>query len=180
MATTTLMSFAEFERLDHGADQVELLKGELIRVPPPYLVHMQVCERLFEALKSAVERLRQTNPVVRVGKVHVEMGYLFPGTPASWLRPDVSLTHPDQKSERFYLGAPLIAFEVVSESDTARQLKGKISQYFANGSAEVWLIYPDEREAWVYDGSGAARQETRAIHTGLLPGVEIPLSEISD
>ena len=38
--TTTLMSFAEFERIEQGADQIELLKGELIRVPPPQRPHM--------------------------------------------------------------------------------------------------------------------------------------------
>jgi len=33
--TTTLISLAEFERLAEGPDQIELLKGELIRMPPP-------------------------------------------------------------------------------------------------------------------------------------------------
>jgi Uma2 family endonuclease len=178
MATTTLMSFAEFERLEEGPDHIELLKGELIRVPPPYLAHMQVCERLFELLKATVERLRQNSPGLSLGKVHIEMGYYFPGTPPSWLRPDVSLTHPEQPADRFYVGAPLIAFEVVSESDTAPQLDEKVSEFLANGSAEVWLIYPSQRHAWVYDGSGAARNQGRAIHTPLLTGIDIPLSDI--
>lgn len=178
MATTTLMSFAEFERLDEGADQIELLKGELIRVPPPYFAHMRVCERLFKLLDPAVERLRQASPGLKLGNVHIEMGYRFAGEPASWLRPDVSLTHPDQSVDRFYQGAPLIAFEVVSESDTAPHLDEKVAEYLANGAAEVWLIYPNKRHAWVYDGSGTARQATRSIQTALLPGIEIPLAEI--
>jgi Uma2 family endonuclease len=106
------------------------------------------------------------------------MGYLFPGEPASWLRPDVSLTHPDQASEKFYIGAPLIAFEVVSEFDTAPALHAKVAEYLANGAAEVWLLYPKSRDAWVYVPSGTARQETRAIQTPLLPGLEIPLEKI--
>ena len=177
MATTTLMSFAEFERLDQGPDEIELLKGELIRMPPPEDEHMNICERLYDLLKAAVERLRQVNPALRLGKVHIERGYRFPGEPASWLRPDVSLTHPDQRVDRFYIGAPLIAFEIVSASDTAPHLDEKVSEYLANGAAEVWLVYPKRRHAWVYDGSGAARQETHAIHTPLLPSIEIPLDE---
>ena len=40
MATTTLMSFAEFELLDAGADDVELLRGELIpRAATPTQAH---------------------------------------------------------------------------------------------------------------------------------------------
>jgi len=178
MATTTLMSFAEFERLDAGADEIELLNGELIRVPPAQNTHMDICERLFEKLKAAVERLREANPDLPVGKVHMERGYRFQGGPPSWLKPDVSLTHPDQPIDRFYLGAPLIAFEIVSEYDKAPQLNAKVAAYLAHGSAEVWLIYPEQRHAWVYDGSRAARQEPDAIRTPLLPGVEIPLSEI--
>ena len=178
MAATTLMSFAEFERLEQGPDHIELLKGELIRVPPPYLMCMQVCEKLFERLKAAVERLRQADSTLNLGSVHIEMGYLFAGTPASWLRPDVSLTHPGQPSDRFYLGAPLIAFDVVSESDSAPQLDEKVSEYFANGAAEVWLIYPNRRHAWVYEGPEAARNEINSLHTPLLPGIEIPFGEI--
>jgi Uma2 family endonuclease len=178
MATTTLMSFADFERLEQGADKIELLKGELIRVPPAQNDHMDVCESLFELLKAAVEHLRNTTPELRLGKVHMERGYLLGGERRSWLQPDVSLTHPDQPVDRYYIGAPLIAFEVVSEFDRAPELDAKVAEYLANGSAEVWLIYPQHRHAWVYDGTGTARRETRAVHSALLPGIDIPLDQI--
>ncbi len=172
------MSFADFERLEFGADQVELLKGDLIRLPPPYLIHMAICERLFMLLYAAVEELRKKEPDRPLGKVHMEMGYRMSGEPASWLRPDVSLTHPAQPFGNFYLGAPWIAFEVVSEHDSAPDLNDKVSEYLAHGAAEVWLIYPRKRDAWVYDGSGTARQETRVIRMQVLTGVEIGLEEI--
>jgi Uma2 family endonuclease len=162
MGTTTLMSFAEFERLEEGPDQIELLKGELIRVPPPQREHMEICEELFIRLRTEVDLARKTQLGVNLGKVHVEMGYLLSGDPRSWLRPDVSLTHPGQSGGRYYEGAPLMVFEVVSES-----------------AAEVWVIYPDTRHAWVYDNSSpAARCETRSIRSPLLPGIEIPLEDI--
>jgi Uma2 family endonuclease len=178
MATTTLMSFAEFERLDQGPDEIELLKGELIRMPPAQCSHMEICERLFELMKSAVETLRKANLGLNLGKVHIEMGYRLSTEPASWLKPDISVTHPGQPRDRFYLGAPRIAFEIVSEFDKASDLDRKVAMYLANGASEVWLIYPGERHAWVYDGSATARQETRSIHTSLLPGIDIPLHEI--
>ena len=119
MGTTTLMSFAEFELLDAGADDVELLRGELIRVPPPQRKHMEICERLFKLLDAALERWKRTNPEAAIGKLHIEMGYLISSDPRSWLRPDVSLSHPNQPGDRYYEGAPLMVFEVVSEYDTA-------------------------------------------------------------
>jgi len=98
--------------------------------------------------------------------------------PPSWLQPDVSVTHPDQAIDRYYLGAPLIAFEIVSEFDRPNDLDAKVEEYFANGSAEVWMIYPKRRHAWVYESSGTALKETRSIHSALLPGVDIPLDQI--
>jgi Uma2 family endonuclease len=171
MATTTLMSFAEFERLDGGPDHLELLKGELVRMPPPYANHMEVVERLFEALKAALGK-RQN-----VGKVHIEMGYLLSTEQPSWLRPDVSLTHPEQPRDRFYLGAPLIAFEVVSDHDRAFDLDAKVAEYLLNGAQEVWLIYPKTRHAVVFS-PGAIRAESTSIRTELLPGLDIQLDSI--
>jgi Uma2 family endonuclease len=85
--TTALMSFAEFERVDQGADHIELLRGELIRVPPPQRPHIETSEELYDILKAAVELVRKTQPGVKLGKVHIEMGYLLTGDPRSWLQP---------------------------------------------------------------------------------------------
>lgn len=177
MATTTLTSFAEFERMDFGEGKVELLRGEVLRMPPPFFHHQNCAETLFKRLDALVENLRQSTSA-RLGRVHHEMGYRLAGEPASWLQPDVSLTHPDQPVEKYYLGAPLLAFEVVSDSQSAAEVDAKVSEYLANGAAEVWMIYPKQRHAWVFTPDGAARRETGAIRSSLLPGIEIALSEI--
>ena len=179
MGTTTLMSFAEFELLDFGADDVELLRGELIRLPPPQRKHVEICERLFELLKAALERWKRANSETGIGKLHMEMGYVISSDPRSWLRPDISLTHPDQPGDRYYEGAPLVAFEVVSEYDTANRLEKKVLDYLAHGTAEVWVIYPETRHARVHrQGVPEETRETEAIHSDLLPGIEIRLDEI--
>src|SRR5262249_31520656 len=79
-------------------------------------------------------------------------------------------SHSPRSARRtFYLGAPLSAFEIVSASETAADLDEKVTEYLANGAAEVWLIYPRKGHAWVYEASGAARLESRSIHTSFLP-----------
>src|SRR6266542_5929736 len=143
MSTTALMSLADFELLDVGVDEAELLRGELIRVPPPQRRHMQICRRLFKLLDAAIEDCKRTNANARIGQLEIEMGYRVSSHPGSWLRPDVSLPHPDQPGDRFYEGAPQMAFEVVSEYDTASRLNLKVVDYLAHGAAEVWVIYPD-------------------------------------
>ncbi len=176
MATTTgLMTFPEFEQLPDSPDELELVRGELIRLPRPVRKHMEAAERLRDRLKEAVENRRRADANLGLGSVHMEMGYLLSDEPQSWLRPDVSITHPNQPGEKYCEGAPLFAFEIVSEYDRARDLEHKVAEYLANGAAEVWLIYPDVRYARVHRaGETAALREDKAIHSPLLPGIEIP------
>ena len=69
-------------------------------------------------------------------------------------------------------------FEIISEHDKANSLQGKLAEYLEHGAAEVWVIYPKLRDAWVHCGSTQeAIRETRAIHSDLLPGVEIPFDQ---
>ena len=175
MATTpALMSFAEFEQLPDTAEELELLKGELIRLPPAQRPHMKISEIVYKALTA----WREVHPEAAVGDIHIEMGYLISSDPKSWLRPDVSITHPNQPGERYYEGAPLIVFEVVSEYDRAKQLLAKVATYFENGSTEVWVLDAALPGAWVYRPGGHATLETKSIHSDFLPGLEISFSEI--
>ena len=175
MGTTTLMSFAEFEQLPSGPEQLELLKGELIQLPPAQNWHMDVSEGLYEPLLV----WRKSNPQANVGRVHMERGYLMTTDTPSWLQPDVSVTHPNQAGDRrYYSGAPLIAFEVVSEYDTAKQIQSKVHIYLENGAKEVWVLYPDLGEALVYRGQYQPTVELEAIRSELLPGFTLPLAKL--
>jgi Uma2 family endonuclease len=174
MGTTTLMSFAEFEQLPSGPEQLELLKGELIQFPPPQRPHMLIAQGLFFDLRV----WRKSNPQVAVGDVCIEMGYLMPTDPRSWLKPDVSVTFPNQPGERFFEGSPMIVFEVVSEYDKARELQIKVHEYLSNGAKEVWVLYPETREAVLYREPHQPIGHTDAICTDLLPGFTLPLAEL--
>jgi hypothetical protein len=47
----------------------------------------------------------------------------------------------------------------VSPSDKAEELNSKVSEYLANGSQEVWLIYPKDPRALVFGPGSAVRTE---------------------
>ena len=174
MGTTTLMSFAEFEQLPSTAEDLELLKGELIQLPPPQRTHMLIAQ----SLSFDLQVWRKSNPQVHVGEVCMEMGYLMPTDPRSWLKPDVSVTFPNQPGERYFQGAPMIVFEVVSEFDKASQLQMKVHEYLEHGAKEVWVLYPETGEAWMYHNPHQPIVITDAIHSELLPGFELPLSTL--
>src|SRR5689334_12999226 len=54
-------------------------------------------------------------------------------------------------------GAPDLAVEIISPSDSVRQLMRKVKQYFAAGCHTVWIVYPEAREVNVLEASGADR-----------------------
>jgi Uma2 family endonuclease len=50
----------------------------------------------------------------------------------------------------FFEGAPDLAVEVISPSNTFEELHYKIVEYFENGCHLVWVIHPDEQSIMVY------------------------------
>lgn len=177
--TTTLLTFAEFEQLPDEPAKLELFEGELIRMPPPKKKHMHTAKRLFLVLLKAVEGLRCSRPDLALGEVNIEMGYLMGTAPGTWLVPDVSITHVDQRSGDYYEGAPLIAIEVASESQSAPYLEAKAQAYLSHGGREVWIIYPKTRHVWICQaGTSTMERQQDAIRSELLPGVEVRFEEI--
>lgn len=164
------MTLEEFERLPERPGKQELLKGELIEEPPPKKRHGDIAKKLFVLLFDAVER-----NAVSSGAVEHQRGYCVAGS--SWLIPDVSITHPNQQSGDYYEGAPLLAVEVVSPSNTATYVAAKVHEYLAHGSREVWVLYPELRLAWVHRKEGAVSIEG-TLTSDLLPGLSIDLAAL--
>jgi len=181
MRTTTsgLMTFEEFERLPDEPGKLELLEGELIRMPPPKRKHMNTAHRLLRLLDRVVEDLRRGRPELGLGDVYIEMGYRMGLDPGTWLVPDASITHIGQTGDDYYEGAPLVAIEVASDSQSAAHLEAKAEMYLSRGSREVWLIFPKTRRVWICR-AGVSTIEVRdsAIRSEVLPGVEIRFEDI--
>ena len=175
-----LMTFERLERLPEEPGKTELLDGELIQMPPAKLPHNRLAKRLFLRIFQLVESLRADEAAFGFGEVEIEMGYKIGSKPDSWLIPDVSIAHRGQSGDDYYEGAPLIAIEVISESNTARQVDRKIEKYLANGSQEVWVFYPETRRVLTHfanrDEVEIGRDHIRSLAFSQVR--EIPLSEI--
>ena len=59
--------------------------------------------------------------------------------------------------------APEICVEVVSPSNSRRELKEKIAGYLAMGAVEVWIVYPKSRRIEFFGKSGAIGQSQYAV-----------------
>lgn len=81
----------------------------------------------------------------------------------------------------YFLKLPELAVEVVSPSETARDLARKIDLLLAGGSLAVWVIYPEKREVRVFipDGTSYTRRADQTLALPeLLPGWELPVATI--
>ena len=79
-------------------------------------------------------------------------------------------------------GAPELAIEVLSPSDTATAMRRKVKQYFSAGARIVWLVYPESREIEVWrsaSGPALVLSENDTLDApDLLPGFSIPAGEL--
>ena len=172
MGTTTLLTFEEFERVPDEPGKMELLDGELIRLPPAKFKHMKIAHWLQKLLIPVVDR---EGASAGLGEVYLQMGYKI-GQKA-WLQPDVSMSHPNQPLNDYLEGAPALAVEIISEGNRAEDMDRKVKTYLANGGVEVWVVYPKTQCVWVYRQQHA--EEFRGwLRSTLIENLAIDLNQL--
>ena len=173
MSARTLLTFEQFEQFHDDGLKHELLGGEHIVLPPAKFDHNSLQHRLLFLLRSYVTEQAS-------GEVRMEAGFKL--SPETWLQPDVSFIRIDQIQRprpRGYLeGAPALAIEIASESNTAAQLDRKMEQYFAHGSEEVWIVYPETRKIRIHFPDGSSRTAAEHLASDVFPGWSVPVSAI--
>jgi Uma2 family endonuclease len=78
--------------------------------------------------------------------------------------------------------APDLAVEVISQSNTKKEMERKLRDYFVSGVRLVWLIYPKKTQtAEIYTAPDAMRRvgKTHALDGGdVLPGFQLSLKDL--
>ena len=131
MRSRIILSEEEFLSLPDIPGKRELLDGELIDLPPAKRYHSVTAKKLMHLLATVLDESRVW---------HEEAYWLREGR---WLIPDVSVSWPDQPTERgWHKGSPMLAIEIASRGNTAEELESKTAIYLEQGAAEVWVLYP--------------------------------------
>lgn len=74
-----------------------------------------------------------------------------------------------------------LAVEVISPSNTPREMERKLTDYFTAGVCIVWFVYLSTREVVVYTApnSSVAVKGDQLLDTGeLLPGFSVPVADL--
>jgi Uma2 family endonuclease len=176
---TSLLTLEEYAKLDEPDERYisELVRGVVVREPRPGDPHgyVQVC--VASALRVWAKKVG--------ARVTAESGYILSEDPATLRGPDVAVVLVPRRAEGvpggWVRGAPDVAVEVLSPSDTSSAMQEKVLDYLGAGSRLVWLIDPRARTVTVLRPDGSARllrgRETLEGED-VLEGFSVPLTEL--
>ena len=180
MGAVTLMTAEELERMPHDGYRRELVSGQLKTMTPTGFEHGSVILRLGELLGPFVRehglgRLSGGDP-----------GFVLGRDPDTVRAPDVGFVRKERlaanpATDAFWPGAPDLAVEVMSPSDTVRQVDEKAKAWLAAGTAMVWIVNPAWRTVTVYSSANDIKTLTEDDDLDgqdVLPGFRCRVSEI--
>lgn len=168
-----------------GSDaRVEVVGGEVVTMTPVGGLHNWIAKRIAWALDAYMAEhksglvftdsllyvLSEKDDSVRIARVPDASYIRTADIPADW------------DFERPYPGAPTLAVEVISPDDQFEDVVQKVGDYFAAGTAEVWVALPRQKALYRYRQGQSVVETYRAGESmdasDLFPGLALALAEV--
>jgi Uma2 family endonuclease len=178
MATTSATSTA----LDSDA-LYEVVDGEIVETPPMGIYEAWLASFLYGELHSYLK-------VHGCGRAVVEPLIDFTEAVGRKRRPDLAYVSYDRwprekqmpRTEAWKV-APDLVVEVVSPSNQVDEVIDKVAEYYRAGVQRVWVIYPTQRQIYVYSTPTDVRivaENEELSDEKLLPGFRLALNTLFD
>lgn len=177
---TKLLSAEEFARRPEPEDgsREELVRGEIVTMPPPSFRHGEVAAQIGFVLKSFLREKQ-------IGRVVGETGVRTEHNPDSVRGPDISYWSYKRlpKSQRVVTYPKVAAdlcIEVRSPSNTPRKIREKVAEYLRAGVRMIWVVDPRNESVTVYRtaGRGLTLWDGEVLDgEDVLPGFLCPVSQ---
>ncbi len=180
MATQTLLGWEQFVELpEREGIRRELDEGRLIETPTPSFLHGNVQGVIFSHLQRWVHETGAEFYITQC--VGFRLGEDTERAPDVCAARKETYAGMQRIRGTMHGGAPDVAVEVVSATETAVDLDRKVQQYLKAGTAAVWVVYTETRHIMGYRRSGEARMVVlgqRLEEPELLPGFSVGVEEI--
>ncbi len=180
MSTITSFTAEELLRMPKDGCRYELISGELKTMSPAGWRHGDVGGALQGILAEHIRKHKS-------GKLFLaETGFLLSRDPDTVRAPDIAFVHKDHlpkdlRDDAYWPGPPDLAVEVVSPSETYREVDEKANAWLAAGARLVWIVNPLQRTVSIYRAGASVETLTGADHlTGgdVLSGFRCEVSDI--
>lgn len=182
MATRTRVTAEDLWRMGTGDVRRELVDGEVIEMAPTGGVHGKITRKASQRMGEHVDAHGGGEVVVG------DVGFVLDlaGDPERVRAPDVAFIATARLAEGrlpagFIRGAPDLAVEVLSPSDSSVDVQQEVLDWLEGGARLVWVIAPQAGSATVYRPDGWARlgSEPEAVDgENVLPGLGISLGDL--
>lgn len=150
-ATAHGMSIEEFLQLPDDGVERELIQGR-VEESGVTVRNRQHSRCLIEVGSVLNTWARRSNDATVVGG---EVGFVLSRDPNTVVGIDVAVVARDllrsqDDDSTLIHGAPVVAVEILSPSDTQAQIRAKTKRYLDHGVAAVWLVDPDEKTVRIH------------------------------
>lgn len=170
----------EFMALNRDGHRYEIVNGELIDMGNSGAKHGYLAIILSAGLFNCVSTQK--------------LGAMFDSSTAFKMRsgnkrsPDISfvakerLQGLDDLPDGFLEGAPDLAVEILSPSNTVEEIHNKLVEYFENGARLVWVIHPKENYVLVYRSAQSPDRLLKSTDSldgeNIVPGFSLPIADL--
>jgi len=174
------MTADELLALPRGEFRYELVNGELKKMSPAGQKHGRITVRLTEPLAKHVRDNQ-------LGQVYAaETGFKLKSNPDTVRAADIAFVRRERleilgETESYWPGAPDLAVEVNSPSDTVREVEKKVMEWLKFGSRVVWIVSSKLHTVTVYRSlTDIVTLTEKDILDGgdVVPGFQISIVEI--
>lgn len=151
-STARLVTADELLRMPDDDYRYELVKGRLIRMPPPKYEHGRIVAAIAALLHAHVK-------ACALGDVLGESGYKLESDPDTVRAPDISFVRRERTApgaRAYFDGGPDLVVEVLSPDDRPPHVRQKITEYLAHGVLGVLVVDPRRKTVAVYRPSSPA------------------------
>ena len=187
MAQIITAHITEEDLLRYGAEgqPVEVVNGEIVMMTGAGIRHSLLAANAYRVLFEYAARTGSgfafTDGLICILERSAD------GSIQKSRIPDAAFIHKGRMPADFDLsrpfpGAPTLAVEVVSPTETTTDTANKIRDYLNTGTEQVWVVYPDQEEIHQHirgsDTIHIYRAEMALDTAGLLPGLAVTAAEL--
>lgn len=177
---TRRITAEELMRMPDDEHRYELVRGELRVMSKPGFEHGFVAAKIGVLLGAYVQERKLGATLA------AETGFLLESDPDTVRAPDAAFISEERvakvgRTKKFWPGAPDLAVEVVSPSDSFNEVQEKALFWLASGTIAVLVLDPADRTATVYRDGGDAHVYSPGDTLDLseaVPGFSVTVDEL--
>ncbi len=177
----TYFTYADYKELElNEGERFEIIRGKAFAMPAPNASH----QAILAALASQFSDFLQDKPhKVYPAPYDVRLFYKEDESDDTVVQPDIVIVCDEKKrGKEGCRGAPDLAVEILSPSNTAIEMERKLNLYREAGVREYWVVDPENLSLTVYcfreTGSIYNYKNTAKVPVAILPGLNIELERV--